>query len=86
MQVHVGVEIGIDAQDIGPAADVGHAGFSRFLHDVAELAREQQAAFALDGNGFRFQDFTADLGPGHACDDTDFVIFMDRFRQEFHGP
>ena len=78
------IEIFRQPQLAGAAADVGHAGFSRFLHDVAKLSRQQQAALAFDGDGFRFQYFAADLRPGQPCDDADFVGLVDLRRQIFN--
>jgi len=64
------------AKRFGTAADVGERGLRRLLHDVAELARQDELALALEHGDFRRQDVAADFGPGHARNDADLRLLL----------
>ena len=53
------VEIILQAQLLGPAADVGIGRFGGFLHYIAQLSRKNQIALAFDGDRFCIQHFAA---------------------------
>jgi hypothetical protein len=58
------VEPGIDAQALGPAADVAQRRLPRLLHHFAQLPRQHQLAAPRHQRGFDGQDLAAELGPG----------------------
>ena len=79
------VEVLRQAEGIGAAADVGERGLRRLLHDVAELARQDELALALKHGDFSRQDRTADFGPGHARRDADLRLLLRLRLQELHA-
>ena len=79
------VEVLRQAEGIGAAADVGERGLRRLLHDVAELARQDELALALEHGDFSRQDRTADFGPGHARRDADLRLLLRLRLQELHA-
>ena len=76
VDVVVFVEVLGQVQHVGTAADVRKAGLRRFLHDVAELARQDQLALAFEHGDFRRQDVAADFRPGHARHDADLRLLL----------
>jgi len=54
----------------GVGADEAQRRLGGLLHDVAELAGQDQSVFAFHGGGLHEQDVAAELGPGQAGDDS----------------
>lgn len=73
VEVLAGEEVIGQAEAIGVRVQVGARGLHRFLHHVAELAGQGQAALALGGGGFDEEDIAAGGGPGEADDDAGFA-------------
>ena len=48
-----------------------------FLHDVSELAGDQDLALALGEQSLDIENFTAGRRPGQSCDDTGIGFFLD---------
>ena len=70
------IEIRLDAEFFRTAADIGKASLCRFLHNVAELSRQDQFALARQHGHFSRQDVAADFCPGHACRNTDLRLLL----------
>ena len=69
-------EVDLDAQRLGTRAHHRERGRRRFLHHVAKLAGQDQLALAGHQRGLDLQQVAADLGPGQAGDQADFVLFL----------
>ena len=78
------VEIILQAQLFGPAADVGIGRFGGFLHYIAQLSRKNQIALAFDGDRFCIQHFAACHGPGQTVDPSHGIGMFFRHGHEFH--
>ena len=71
MEILVLGEARIDAEDVGPASQIGKRGAGRLLHDVSELARENELALTRHQTDLGFEDLAAGLGPGEPRGDAD---------------
>ncbi len=69
------------AERLRAAADVGEASLCGFLHDIAELPRQDHLPLALEHRRFRRQDIAADFRPGHTHGHADLRLFF-RLRRE----
>ena len=76
--MHVGlhVEAFVEPEHGRAAAHDRHRSLNRLLHDVAELARVNQLAFAGHDRGFDRQQLAADLGPRETRDLTDLIVLF----------
>src|ERR1700747_1728788 len=78
--VHVNIEVAIEilrqTEEMAARAHIAHARLSGFLHYVAELSSEREAALALHERRFSGKHFTADFGPGEAGGEADFVFLF----------
>lgn len=70
VDVGFGKEVFGDAEREGVVFEKGESGLGGFFHDVADLAGEQEVAFAGHLGGFDEEDFSADGGVGEAGDDA----------------
>src|SRR5215469_6600775 len=76
VQVEIAVEVASQAKATRARPHIGHGGLRRLLHDIAELPRQGELAFAVDYASFGAQDRTADLGPGQTSNQANFGLFM----------
>ena len=67
----------LDAEGDRPHADVGRRRGDRFLHHVAQVARDRHLALAGHHGGFDGEQLAADVGPGQAGDDADLILVLE---------
>ena len=78
-------QLGIDLERITPAADVAQRCLGALLHDIAQLAREDQQALPRHPQGLDEQHVAAHGGPGQARDHADAWSLEALVLQELHG-
>ena len=76
----------INSEGFAAAADVAQSCLGAFFHHIAQLAREDQTAFAGHGQRLDEQHFAAGAGPREPRDDADARHLEPLVRQDFDGP
>ena len=66
--------------------DVGEGRLGRFLHDVAQLAGQDQLGLARHRGGLDEEDLAAGLGPGQAGGHADPVVLGRHLGRKLRGP
>ena len=67
----------LDAETDGARADIGCRRRNRFLHHVAQIARDRHLALAGHHDTFDGEQLAAHIGPRQASDNADLIVGLD---------
>ncbi len=76
---------GVEAEVLGPAADVAQGGLGRLLHDAPQRAGENQLLMPAHAGGFHEDDLAAELGPDEPGGHAHLVAGLGHFMGELAG-
>src|SRR5262249_7189160 len=85
VEVMVLEELVIDSQFFGLAASIAECSLSRLLHNLSQLAGQQQIPFPAHGRGLTKHDLAPCARPCHPCRHSDLVLLEQFLRMYFRG-
>ena len=86
MQIFCLVEVGLNPQLSGTAANIAQSSVGGFLHDIPQVAGKFHLAGARDYIYLDLEDFSSHRGPGQTVDHADLPPRLPLFRVIFPYP